>query len=143
MKPRLPRWCVITGPNLALENTTQLPPHVQLFAFRSDFPALLASCTLSISQAGYNSVCDILSARCRAVLVPFAATGETEQTMRAHELAQRGLARIVTEAELAPQALMAAIEAALSSPLPDHDLDLNGAEGAARLIRERAVTPVR
>ena len=36
---------------------------------------------LSVSQAGYNTVCDILRAGCRPLLIPFTAGGETEQTV--------------------------------------------------------------
>src|SRR5438105_7434411 len=65
---RLGRWCLITGPNLPAELASPLPSHVEIFRFRRDFPALLAGARLSVSQAGYNTVCDILRARCRAVL---------------------------------------------------------------------------
>src|SRR2546423_8935766 len=43
---------------------------------RNDFHALLGAAALSISQAGYNTVAEILQARVRSVLVPFAAGDE-------------------------------------------------------------------
>ena len=65
---------------------------LDIVRFRKDFPALLAAAELSVSQAGYNTVCDVLQAGCRSILVPFAAGGETEQTVRAERLQRLGLA---------------------------------------------------
>src|SRR5262249_6281779 len=72
-----------------------LPPGVTLERFRADFTDLLARSRLSLSQAGYNTVMDILSARARAVLLPFAEGAETEQSLRARLLAARGLVGLV------------------------------------------------
>ena len=60
---------------------------------RSDFPRLLGRCQVSVSQAGYNTVLDILRARCRAVVVPYAEAGQLEQGLRAQALAQAQLER--------------------------------------------------
>jgi predicted glycosyltransferase len=142
LRPKLARWCVITGPNLGLDGLPgPLPANVEVFAFRNDFPALLSTAQLSISQAGYNTVCDILRARCRAVLVPFAGNGETEQPMRAERLASRGLAHVVAEADLTAETLTTTIEAALALPLPDHNLDLEGALNTAHLLRRHVRQP--
>ncbi len=111
------------------------PPGVLIERARPDFPRLLAAAELSISQAGYNTVVDLLQAETRAVLVPFAAGGESEQTLRARLLAERGLVGVVEEPALGPAALAEAVEAALRRPPPARDaLDLSGGETAARLI---------
>ena len=94
---------------------------------RPDFPALVARAWLSVSQAGYNTVVDVLAARARSVLVPFAAEGETEQSLRAAALAARGLATVVNEAELTPQMLSRAIDTTAAAPRPSHDIALDGA----------------
>lgn len=118
LRPDLRRWCVITGPNLpqgdyeALE--VDLPTTVTLCRFRTDFAQLLCSARLSISQAGYNTVADILQAGCRALLVPFAVAGETEQTVRATKLEARGRAVMLAEADLSGPAMVAAIDRALA-----------------------------
>jgi predicted glycosyltransferase len=89
---------------------------------------------VSASQAGYNTVLDILTARARAVLVPFAAERETEQLMRAERLMALGAAELVRESELSPASLMAAIErAAAREPMPI-EIDTDGAVNSARLI---------
>jgi predicted glycosyltransferase len=132
-------WCVITGPNLPADQFERLnhntPPNVTVVRFRPDLPALLAGAELSISQAGYNTVCDLLRARCRSVLVPFAAGGETEQTVRAEKLAALGLAEIVLETELTGETLAAAAQRAMAMTM-DHApaLSLDGARQTARII---------
>ena len=99
-----------------------------LVRFRQDFPSLLKGAELSISQAGYNTVCDILQAQCRSILVPFTAGGETEQSVRATRLEALGLAIALPENGLNADILGNAIEAALARPKPSaHKLDLNGA----------------
>ena len=133
-------WCVITGPNLPQADydrfAAQADDGVTLFRFRPDFPSLLPNAELSISQAGYNTVCDLLQARCRALLVPFAAGGETEQSVRAEKLEALGLARVVREAGLTGAAMAEAITAARALTLPKKlPVSLDGATETARIIR--------
>ncbi len=66
---------------------------------RPDFRALLSRAALSVSQAGYNTVLDLLHGGCPALLVPFEAGHETEQRLRAETLAAHGLARVLPERE--------------------------------------------
>jgi predicted glycosyltransferase len=134
-------WCVITGPNLPADEFERLsrdtPPNVTIVRFRPDLPALLAGAELSISQAGYNTVCDLLRARCRSVLVPFAAGGETEQTVRAEKLAALGLAEVVVETELSGKTLAAAAQRAMVLTMGRAPaLSLDGASQTARIIRD-------
>jgi predicted glycosyltransferase len=136
---RWPRWCVLTGPNFpAAERAAlqaDLPAGIVLETFRADFPGLLANARLSVSQAGYNTVCDILRAGCRTVLIPFAEGGETEQSDRAGRLAKLGLAAVVAEDDLTPESLAEAMAAA---PEPRGlTLDLDGAAQTARLLGHR------
>jgi predicted glycosyltransferase len=130
-------WCIVTGPNFQ-SAMPSLPAHVSLFSFRPDFPRLLAAADISVSQAGYNTACDLLRAGCRAVLVPFAVNGETEQTRRAEGLAKLGLATVVSEADLSAATLKAAMAAALGKPKPKAPhLNLDGAAGTALVLRQR------
>src|SRR5262249_3551780 len=76
---------------------------------RPDFVSLLRRCHVSVSQAGYNTAMDIVEAKVRAVLVPFATEGETEQTQRAAAFAARGWAEVVPESELDGERLGQAI----------------------------------
>jgi predicted glycosyltransferase len=80
---------------------------------------------------------DILGVGARAVLVPFAAANETEQSVRAAALARRGWAIVCAEADLTPAALAAAVDRAAALQRPDADaLRRDGANETARLIRE-------
>lgn len=104
---------------------------------RADFPGLLARCHVSVSLCGYNTVMDILTARVRSVVVPFAEGRETEQTQRAQALARHGWTQIVPEDELTPATLAAAIDRAAAMPRPAaHALESDGAMQTARLVRE-------
>lgn len=137
--PDLPRWLVIAGPNLPQPTFDALAaaarPGVQVERFRRDFPALLAAARVSASQAGYNTVGDILQAGVRSVLVPYAEAGETEQEDRARRLAALGRAQVVAEAGLTPERLAAALRAALDGPPPAAlPLDTGGAARSAALI---------
>jgi predicted glycosyltransferase len=133
-------WALITGPNLPQADfdtaAGSAPEGLKLFRFREDFPSLLAGSELSVSQAGYNTVCDVLRAGCRSLLVPFSAGGETEQTARAIRLEQMGLAIAVPEQGLTGAMLAEAIGQALARPRPPRaTLDLDGARGSAKLLR--------
>ena len=104
---------------------------------RPDFTTLLANCTLSISQGGYNTVMEMMTAGTRGVIVPYAGGLETEQTLRARLLENRGGIRSIAEGALEAGALAAAVDAALDAPPPDsRGLDTGGADKSARLIRE-------
>ncbi len=101
---------------------------------RPDFPALLASARLSISQAGYNTVSELLGAGVPAVLVPFADAGEIEQTLRARALAERGRVVCIAAADLDPGRLAAAATQALARPT-DFTVDLDGIDRSVEIVR--------
>ncbi|MBS0523498.1 MAG: glycosyl transferase [Proteobacteria bacterium] len=106
---------------------------------RSDFPTLLRNATLSISQAGYNTVVETLACADRAVLVPFGTARETEQTDRASWLAERGLVTCLPAGTLTSDTLAAAVNRALQGPsirsFPP--CDLNGAATTVALLHQR------
>ena len=136
------RWRCLVGhslPDSLFEELRQTAPSgLNLERNRSDFPALLRNARVSVSQAGYNTVIEVLDAGVPAVLVPFAAEGETEQGIRAHLLSERGLVETLDPHKLDARALLRAIarardqEATLSS-----SLDTSGAATTARILAER------
>jgi predicted glycosyltransferase len=131
-------WRFLTGPNLPAAElavlTAELPKGVAVERYRADFPRLLRRCRVSVSQAGYNTVLDILAAGIPAVLVPFAEMAETEQTLRAERLAACGVVEMVASAELAPDRLVAAIERALVRRPATLAVDTTGARRTALAI---------
>jgi predicted glycosyltransferase len=140
-------WRLLTGPYLpeseraALEATvdTLAPvagrPAVVVERFRADFPSLLRTAALSVSQGGYNTVIDLLAAGVRAVVVPFDGSGD-EQPLRARLLAERGLLRVVEPGALSPSTLAAAMEAALTTPdwPSPASIDLDGGQRSATIL---------
>jgi len=132
-------WRLITGPNLPPEERRSLmaPAGVVIDTMRHDYREILSRAALSVSQAGYNTVMDVLVTGVRAVLVPFSAGKETEQALRARLLAERGRVHCVSEAELSPAVLAGAIDAAAATPPPELPVfDLDGAKGTARIVAE-------
>ena len=134
-------WRLLAGPDVPdwdfAALVAEAPPGVVVERARRDFPALLARCRLSVSQAGYNTVMDLLQAGCRSVVVPFATGGETELATRARLLAGRGRLTVVDEATLSPATLAAGIVAALAAPEPAPlPMALSGAERAAQILTQ-------
>lgn len=131
-------WRLITGPNLSPRERAELPETegITVETLRADYRDVLARADLSVSQAGYNTVMDILVTGVRAVLVPFSAEGETEQALRARLLADRGRVTLVDEATLTAETLAAGIDAALATPTNAlGDLALDGAGETTRAVR--------
>ena len=87
------RWCLIVD-RTKFPLDTEWPKNITTIDHHDNFTGLLASARLSISQAGYNTMGDILVSGCLAIVIPFAEQGETEQPMRAQKLEQ--LQRVVS-----------------------------------------------
>ena len=139
--PRL-RWRILVGPNAgagALEGWRRAAQaNAIVEPNRADFGSILSQARVSISQAGYNTVTDVLATGVRAVLVPFSADGEREQSIRARVLADAGAARVIEEHHLTPEALLEAIDCA-DAPAPRRrPVRLDGAGESADAILEIA-----
>jgi predicted glycosyltransferase len=140
-------WRIVTGPYFpaaaraelerearALPGAAAEPP-VRIEAHRPDLGAHLAGAALSVSQAGYNTVLELIAHRVRAIVVPYEASGD-EQPLRAGLLAARGLLEVVREAELTPTRLAAAMDDSLARPgfpAPAR-LDLDGAARSVAIL---------
>lgn len=134
-----PPWRILVGGHGTLRPAdirhAALPRHVTVEPARPDFQALLARASCSVSQAGYNTVTDILAAGTPAVFVPYAQQGETEQTLRATRLAERGRAVVVPESSLTPERLLDAVACARRSTVPPPSVDLDGIAGTVRCLQ--------
>lgn len=145
------RWRLLTGPDLPKDEAHALQVaaakasgSVIVEPARPDFPLLLRRCALSISQAGYNTVLDIMGAGCPAILVPFAVGRETEQPTRARLLSDRGLVSVVEETLLSPKSLANAVnQSSLFMFRPAIGFDRNGAANTARILLDERVKPVK
>ncbi len=135
-------WRILVGRGLSESDFAALRQsashNVTVERARPDFPDLLAACALSISQAGYNTVLDLLAAACPAIVVPFDDGAETEQAVRAEAMERAGLARCLrlSGADAAtPAAFAAAVESALTGGRPGTPaIDRDGAGRVAGIV---------
>jgi predicted glycosyltransferase len=132
-------WRVLVGVSVDTATFDRLrqsaPSGVEVERARPDFASLLQGCRLSISQGGYNTVMEVLQAGCRGVVVPYAGGVETEQTLRAALLADRGGLHVLAENALTPAALAAAVAKALAAPpAGPGGIDMDGAEASAQIV---------
>ncbi len=143
-------WRILVGHNLPEAQfqgyRERAGPGVVIERARPDFLSLLSRCELSISQAGYNTVMDVLAAGTAAVVVPFAAGEEREQGLRAQYLAERGLVSVVEAAELNGTSLARGIDEALdrggAKRMAGGELARDGAAVTAdKLARLIAIVP--
>jgi predicted glycosyltransferase len=136
------RWRLLLGGNLpeAAKAMLSADNGIVVEPARADFATLLHNATLSISQAGYNTVIETLRFADRAVLVPFSTERETEQGDRARRLAARGFVVVADERRLSADTLAAAIDRAMAGPsirsFPA--CDVCGAAKTVDLLRARA-----
>ncbi len=102
---------------------------------RADFPALLGRAILSISQAGYNTVTDIIASGVPALLIPRQGP-EQEQRIRARAMADR-LSAILVSDSVCAAAITDLLEGGRRDPHPEW---LDGARRSAAAIM-RHLTP--
>jgi len=133
-------WRVLVGPGVSAARFDEMraagaAAGTVVERHRDDFIELLAGARVAVTQAGYNTVLDLLAARVPAVLVPFEGVGETEQRMRAERLAALDRAVVLAERDLTAAALADAIDrAAAHVEMPPCPFALDGAQRAAERI---------
>jgi predicted glycosyltransferase len=108
---------------------------VEFLDFEPDLAAHYARADVVVAMAGYNTVCELLSFRRPAVLVP-RATPVGEQLLRARLLAARGYFDYVEPDQLVPAVLMDRVLDAVKRPPAAAPIDLDGLPR----IRERVRT---
>lgn len=144
---------MVCGPEMAADkrqsiaNAVAQRTDVDLMEFSDDMMGLMQASDVVVSMSGYNTVCELFSLRKRAVLVPRIKPVQ-EQWIRAHRLAQLGLARTIHPDTLSPRSLAHAVHAELDQlnvrPRAMYQLDLDGLprirEAVVRLLGD---TPAR
>jgi predicted glycosyltransferase len=115
----------------------EAPAGVTVERARPDFIDLLRGAALSISQGGYNTMMEVLATRTRAVVVPYAGGLETEQTLRAKLLAERGALGVIDEKALSPDTIAREAERMLDRLAPETvALDVGGGARSAAILSE-------
>jgi len=101
----------------------------------------LEAADLVITMAGYNSICEILTLKKKALVIPRQGP-RAEQRMRSRIFAERGIVDVLPANELSPGRLAARILADLeqtdSGLQKETGIDTDGANYVARLFAEHA-----
>jgi len=130
------KWDIVAGPHFPPDRfdkiASTLPNGVELHRFLPDFRERMAKAAVSVSQAGYNTLMDVLSTATPAVMVPFADGGESEQTERAEILSKEGVISLLDLDGLSAQSLAKYIDRA-SQPA-NVKIALDGAQKTAAII---------
>ena len=101
---------IISGPEMPAEQQQQfqtqaaLYPNVRLLEFSDDLISYLNAADTVIAMAGYNTICEILSLRKPAVVIPRTRPVQ-EQWMRAKRFADSGLLYAIHPQSLTPKKL--------------------------------------
>ncbi len=131
---------IVTGPFLPAEDALALHavaahcPGLKVERFVPDLCAAMTRASASVSQCGYNTALDVVRAGVPALVVPYDAGRETEQTERASRLAALSLMRVLPTRNLSPARLAYEIVQLFSSAPTEVQLDLNGAEATAEIV---------
>src|ERR1051325_10905813 len=136
------RTTVIFGPQMPEVRRSELLQRfdyladVEFLEFEADISNRYAESDVVVSQAGYNTVCELLSFSRRAILVP-RSEPVREQLIRARLMTQRGFFECIEPKHLTPETLISKVlEALNSSPLTTSTVNLDGLP----VIRERVRT---
>ncbi|RMH02144.1 MAG: glycosyltransferase [Chloroflexi bacterium] len=136
---------LVTGPLMSHQKRYQLqnlcpPEGVTLMEFTPDLLSYMNAADLVISMAGYNTVCEILSLKKRAILIPRMHT-RAEQKIRAEQLAKRKMVQMILPDALTPHLLWETISRNLLLPPPEQTLDINGLAHVSYAIAELLTNP--
>jgi predicted glycosyltransferase len=126
-------WTVVTGP-LGAEYP-KAPEGVRFVKSLPNLASILAKAELSISQAGYNTMVEILAGQTPSVVVPFETDREREQVTRAMHLAQLGLVTMVQATGLCGETLARAIDERYAAGMVHRVINLDGRTGTVAAIR--------
>lgn len=131
------RWRILVSPSIDESRLDELQrlagTGVVIERNRPDFSELIKRARLSISQAGYNTITDLLNSTTAAVVIPYAEADEIEQTRRAHILHRRDRLVMLRQDQLSAASLATAIEQADRKNLP-LEANLAGASNSATMI---------
>ena len=102
---------IVTGPELCEERMRELTeatkayPFVRMIRFTDNLVNYMRQADLIISMCGYNTSCEILSLKKRAIVIPRVSPVK-EQWIRAERLAKLGLCKTIHPANLTPERLL-------------------------------------
>ncbi len=134
---------VIHGPEMSNENQKEIRklasqlPSVCLKEYTDDMMAYMSAADLVLSMGGYNTICEILSLKKRAIVVP-RVIPVVEQWIRARRMARRGLFRFIHPENVASKSILALVQEEItkrSTLIESHDgVDMEGLPRIANTI---------
>ena len=134
-----------TAEKKALDERVALLESVTIDRFHKDLTPYVHAASVVVSTAGYNTCCQILSFKKRAVVVP--RRGENgEQIIRAEFLSGRGLVEMIHPEDLSSNLLGEKVIEQLRESVDEHDpekyrsINLDGLENIAKRVIEHAST---
>jgi predicted glycosyltransferase len=132
---------ILTGPNMPADQRARLlaqsdgyPVHVQTAS--NDVGSILEDASVVVTMGGYNSLCEILVYRKKALVVPRSGPS-AEQRIRSQLLCERNLVRLIDPDDLCPKRMAEGLIRLLKEDgIPDttHIPALDGAERAADML---------
>jgi len=144
------RSIVLSGPEMSPDLRARLRAaasrfgNVRVEEFTDNFMSYLDAADVSVSMGGYNTVCEILTLRKRAVIVPRVKPVE-EQWIRAERLAALGLVAALHPAQLTPKLMATSVlrQLAPTNVIPHARslIDMHGLERIATALRELTDVP--
>ncbi|MDJ0719810.1 MAG: glycosyltransferase [Prochloraceae cyanobacterium] len=105
---------IISGPEMAKEKRKLLHqkvannPQIQIIEFTDDLNSYMEAADVVVCMGGYNTTCEILSLKKKAVMVPRFRPVQ-EQWIRAERMANMGLFKAIHPDRLTPENLMEAV----------------------------------
>lgn len=134
---------IICGPSMSKTerkqffNTATKYPNVTMFEFTNDILSYMGAADIVVSMGGYNTICEILSLKKKAIVVPRAKPVE-EQWLRAKRMTKLDLFRVIHPDKLTPQGLIQTIVEELNSKKDTHSpfqkLDLDALPKMTRYV---------
>ena len=128
------RSLIICGPGLPqpqkelIDRASAKYPHVMVHEFTDDMISYMNAADVVISMGGYNTICEILSLKKRAIVIPRVKPVK-EQWIRSERMSRLGLFKAIHPDHLTPQGLFHALEDELNAKsdkpafFPKLDLD--------------------
>ena len=136
---------IVTGPELAelhkheVRRLADHCSHVRVIEFTDQMMNYMNAADVVVAMAGYNTICEILSLRKRAVIVPRVEPVQ-EQKIRAERMSRLGLFKMLHPAAMTPRTLMETVkgevEALRTCPHAPASLELDALPHISALIGE-------
>ena len=135
------RWRFVAGHHMASETfqklSNQANSNIIVERTIPDLPEVIERADLSISQAGYNTVAELIAKGTPSVVIPFEGGVETEQRLRADLLARSGHLEVLPEDLLDEQTLDKAMQQAYRrGRRRNHLINLDGAKTTTNFLHK-------